>query len=228
MVMSQSPHPAKLGTYLLQGEMYIKKEIIPISGAYVIVNGTVGYVKLASKTGLQFEYQITPHIEGCQVDIKLSDLIQKTYMNLIAKLELKHQLEWKFKLETVSTNPKWDGLGLETEVQSPVPQNITLSVNLITHFRGLEEIHSDFNLLLQPNNAGIAKLNYELDDYHGNIVGSWSWVLVQNMELKLLADYEIPGAKKSFETHLFYLNPERSFKKLRTGADFIIDKHDWA
>lgn len=70
-------------------------------------------------------------------------------------------------------------------------------------------------------------LYYSLEASSGDCDVAWSWIVLENMSVKLIGNYRKNNQTGHAILNVFYVNPGRAFQSLKIGADVDLNK-TWA
>lgn len=60
---------------------------------------------------------------------------------------------------------------------------------------------------------------YDLDDTSCRVDATWSWLLLENMSVKLIGNYRQLKYKRDAAINAFYINKNKAFEQLKIGGN---------
>lgn len=187
------------GIYNLLGNVYRNEEIYQVDGtiaiqSYIPVDIQLNF-KPRSREGLAtftFRLQETDGGYGKTFRLKLSEG-QEKYMQIAGGFSNVNQFNWNFVMAIVAS----DGILSKTPGFNRVDLNGTISPRLsdgavVGHFEltspwhhlGISSIKLETDLKL-TNTTGDMKASYELALIKGRSICSWSWIIMQDMQITM-------------------------------------------
>ena len=68
-----------------------------------------------------------------------------------------------------------------------------------------------------------ARAYYELTSSNGSFEAAWTWLIMENMCVKLTGYYQSPNYTSSANAEAFYINLNKEYKPLKLGTDIRLN-----
>lgn len=76
------------------------------------------------------------------------------------------------------------------------------------------------------NNTGESTGNafFVINESKGEVSATWAWIIMENMSVKLIGNYESANYTKDAAITAYYVNPNRTFELLKVGGNIASNK----
>ncbi|KAK4871887.1 hypothetical protein RN001_016011 [Aquatica leii] len=205
---------------VIQGKMTISDKEYAVSGSVNLFEDdwpSDVLIEIKPQQGMPFRMQYQAKqwsINDIVVAVKLSQHL--AFINLEATLKSKLKGHWDIHLETNTSNTRYAVFMVDSKVAYTEDVK-SLSLNARTPFEHLENP----NVEVEYRILGItrkAHLKYQVNDANSSIEGEWCWILMENMQMKLINNYETLNYTERSILELHYINPNRSLTDLQIGG----------
>lgn len=65
---------------------------------------------------------------------------------------------------------------------------------------------------------------FAVNESTGQINATWTWLIMENMNVKLIGNYETGNYTKEGSLTAFYVNRNKTFELMKVGGDIILNK----
>lgn len=70
-----------------------------------------------------------------------------------------------------------------------------------------------------------AYIFYQLTDSKGSIDATWTWLVMENMSVKLIGNYVAANYSQDAAIKAFYVNRNKTFQLTKVGGKLILNKN---
>ncbi|KAF5300365.1 hypothetical protein FQR65_LT00986 [Abscondita terminalis] len=210
----------------IQGMLLVDKKEYKISGSVNLFEDSWPSdvsIEIQPKQGIPFRihYQAKKWSQNdIVIAVKLSR--DSAFINLNAILKSKLRDNWDIQLEINTSNTRYAIFTVDSKIA--FTENVkSLTLSAKTPFEHLENP----NVALEYRILGIKRnvlLMYEVNETKTNIESEWCWMLMENMQIKLINNYKTLNATERSLLEVHYINPNRSMTDLQIGGSGNINE----
>ncbi|KAK5639713.1 hypothetical protein RI129_012205 [Pyrocoelia pectoralis] len=199
--------------YQLSGSVELFEDSWP-KGAFIQIKPQEGGIPF------HIQYQANRNsINDVLFTIKLSQ--GSTYINLQTNVKSEMKDKWNIHLEITTSNIRYAEFIVDSQID--YTENMkSLSLNAQTPFEYFEKLRFTIQYRKLDIKRNI-QVMYQFSDAIGNIEGEWCWILMENMQIKLVNAYTTSNSTERSIFEVYYLNPKPSLTDFRVGGFADID-----
>uniref|UniRef100_A0A1Y1LL77 Vitellogenin domain-containing protein n=1 Tax=Photinus pyralis TaxID=7054 RepID=A0A1Y1LL77_PHOPY len=206
---------------LIQGVVKTNDKVYQVSGSVEVFQdrwpkGAVIHIKPQDgAVPFLIQYQANRTLTNdISFNVKLSQ--DATFINLYANIRSDVKEECNIHLEVTTSNTRYSAFIVDSQIRNTLNVK-SLALDAQTPFEHLENPH----LKVQYSKLDVKRnlqVMYQTSDAVGSIEGEWSWIIMENMQIKFINNYTTPNTAESTSFEVYYINPTPSLTGLRLGG----------
>lgn len=168
---------------------------------------------------LTLDYKL---VSGTESYIMTSSLKQASnFMTFKGKATVRREYDWDMHLEIETSHQRYKTFIINSKAASSV-SNKSIAIDAKTPFERLENIQMGISFAQLPEERE-ARGFYVLGDTNARLCTRWTWLLFENMNVKLMGNYKRAKEERTAAINAFYVNPNKTFSSVRVGGNVDIN-----